>query len=67
MSWCASCGVALSGSAALCSLHVATYGGDWAVSNRIVCDLIHRRVEPPCLPAEERADWWVLLSSEVAR
>jgi hypothetical protein len=58
--------LALSGRTALCARHVTTYGGDWAVSNRIVCDLIHRRVEPPRLPAEERADWWVLLSSDVA-
>jgi hypothetical protein len=42
--------LALSGKAALCRHHTVAYGEDWAVSNRIVCDLIHRRVEPRVCP-----------------
>jgi hypothetical protein len=46
VSWCASCGLALSGKAALCRHHAVAYGEDWAVANRIICDLIHRGVVP---------------------
>ena len=66
MSWCASCGVALSGTAALCRHHAVVYGQDWAVANRIICDLIHRGSFPQRLSEAERADdaWW---REEVAR
>jgi hypothetical protein len=46
VSWCAFCGLALSGKAALCRHHAVAYGQDWAVANRIICDLIHRGVVP---------------------
>jgi len=50
VSWCASCGFALSGTAALCRHHAVVYDQDWAVANRIICDLIHRGVVPPASP-----------------
>jgi hypothetical protein len=46
MSWCASCGLTLSGTVALCRHHAVVCGQDWAVANRIFCDLIHRGVVP---------------------
>jgi hypothetical protein len=56
MSLCASCGLQLSGDAALCPHHHCVYGNDWAVANRIMCDFFHRRKVPPRLAQHDRAD-----------
>ena len=56
MSLCASCGLQLSGEAALCPHHHCVYGDDWAVANRIMCDFFHRKKVPPRLTATERDD-----------
>ena len=55
MSLCASCGLQLSGEAALCPHHHCVYGDDWAVANRIMCDFFHRKKIPPRLAQQERA------------
>jgi hypothetical protein len=48
MSICIACAVELPGVDALCPHHHTVYPDDgWAHWNRIVCDLIHRRIEPP--------------------
>jgi hypothetical protein len=60
MSWCASCGLALSGGSALCLHHAASYGEDWARANKIVCDLIHRGVAPARLPPEDLDNWYAI-------
>ena len=53
MSLCVSCGLRLSGTRALCPHHVVPNGDDWAKRNRIMCDLFHRKKEPPApLPNE---------------
>jgi hypothetical protein len=31
----------------MCAHHVASYGDDWAMSNRIMCDFLHRGVVSP--------------------
>lgn len=56
MSLCASCGLQLSGDSALCPHHHCVYGDDWAVANRIICNFIHRKIEPERLSAAERND-----------
>jgi hypothetical protein len=37
----------------MCAHHVASYGDDWAMGNRIMCDFLHRGVVSP--PPEQRA------------
>jgi len=56
MSLCVSCGLQLSGTAALCPHHHCVYGDDWAVGNRIMCDFFHRRRVPERLSRAERDD-----------
>ncbi len=56
MSLCASCGLQLSGDAALCPHHHCVYGDNWAAANRIMCDFLHRGKPPRRLDAAERAD-----------
>jgi hypothetical protein len=56
MSLCASCGLQLTGDAALCPHHHCVYGDDWAVANRIMCDFFHRGKVPPRLAVNERDD-----------
>jgi len=56
MSLCASCGLQLSGDAALCPHHHCVYGDDWAIANRIMCDFFHRGKLPPRLTQSERDD-----------
>jgi hypothetical protein len=51
---CAACSVELSDGGELCPHHHASFAGDhWAYWNRVMCDLIHRGIEPPVLPASE--------------
>ncbi len=58
MSLCASCGLQLLGDFALCPHHHyhCVYGDDWAVTNRVMCDFIHRKKVPVRLPPGERED-----------
>lgn len=55
MSLCASCGCQ-TGDNGICTFHHTVYGDDWAITNRIMCDLFHRGVVPPRLALEHRAD-----------
>ncbi|HYE19702.1 MAG TPA: hypothetical protein VEA69_14725 [Tepidisphaeraceae bacterium] len=56
VSICSQCGCALPGDVDLCTYHHTVYGDDWAVANRIMCDLFHRGKIPPRLTAAERAE-----------
>ena len=56
MSLCTSCGVSIPDDLALCSHHHMVNGDDWSVSNRIVCDFIHRGIVPPRLDEDKRND-----------
>ena len=57
MSLCASCGVPLAGDESLClHHHSGAYSDGWAMANRIVCDLVHRRIVPSRLSAADRDD-----------
>lgn len=59
MSLCASCGLQLTGDAALCPHHHCVYGDDWAVANRIMCDFFHRgKVPPRLMPSERDDEFW---------
>ena len=66
MSLCASCGLQLSGEAALCPHHHCVYGDDWAVANRIMCDFFHRKKVPPRLAQHDRDDDFWAHSAEAA-
>jgi hypothetical protein len=66
MSLCASCGLQLTGDAALCPHHHCVYGDDWAVANRIMCDFFHRGKVPSRLMAGERDDDFWAHASEAA-
>ena len=49
---------ALTGAVALgvCLYHTDAYGNQWAASNRLMCDLVHRQQMPPRLPVAEREE-----------
>ena len=50
---CAAGGVANPNNSSLCAHHHSAYGDEWAVANRVFCDLLHRRIEPaPVVLAE---------------
>lgn len=66
MSLCASCGLQLSGDAALCPHHHCVYGDDWAVANRIMCDFFHRKKVPPRLAQLDRDDDFWAHTAEAA-
>jgi hypothetical protein len=46
MSLCASCGSELSDGTSLCRHHHLSLEVGWAQSNRMVCDLVHRGIQP---------------------
>jgi hypothetical protein len=55
MSICIACAAELPSADALCPHHhTGAPGEEWARWNRIVCDLIHRGIEPP--PGDPTAD-----------
>ena len=54
MSLCAACGVEIPGDRTLCAHHETVGRDDWAESNRLMCDLLHRGRVPPRLPSAER-------------
>ncbi len=45
MSRCASCAATNPIAGEICAHHVSREP-DWAVANRVFCDLLHRRIEP---------------------
>lgn len=55
MSLCSVCGIRLGGDASLCAHHDVPAHG-WAAENRIMCDLLHRGIVPPRLPAVKLLD-----------
>lgn len=68
MSLCAACGLDIPGDAELCPHHqCASADEDWAVSNRILCDFLHRGKVPARLPASQRGDGVSAITSEAAR
>jgi hypothetical protein len=42
------CGLETDGSDALCAYHILGEHDDWAASNRIMCDVIHREIMHHC-------------------
>lgn len=53
---CSACGLQTNVDTSICSHHHLANGDDWAVSNRIICDLIHRRLAPIRLTLAQLAD-----------
>lgn len=53
MSLCASCGSELSDGTSLCRHHHLSLEVGWAQSNRMVCDLVHRGIQPARLAVRE--------------
>jgi len=67
MSLCSSCGLIAWGDVALCLHHHCITGDDWAASNRIWCDVLHRGKLPPRLTEAERDDnFWTARASGAA-
>jgi hypothetical protein len=60
------CGLELSGDVALCPHHHGVYEDDWAVTNRIMCDFLHRGKIPGRLTRQERADEFSTHAQEAA-
>lgn len=57
VSLCASCGLDISGDVGLCPHHHRVYSGhDWAATNRIMCDFLHRQRVPRRLTEAELDD-----------
>jgi hypothetical protein len=57
MALCAICGVTTISGEELCPYHPSsTTPEDWAASNRVLCDFIHRGVEPQRLALADRDD-----------
>lgn len=57
MSLCSQCGGSLSGddvARGVCAWHPIAFGDDWHVSNRIMCDFLHRKRVPPRLASSDR-------------
>jgi hypothetical protein len=46
----------MTGGAELCAHHHSGEGDDWAVANRIMCDLVHRKRTPARLVSRDRDD-----------
>lgn len=62
MSLCASCGSQLPDGEGLCRHHASAFSDDWARSNRILCDFIHRKAVPVRLALAERDDdFWAYI------
>ena len=53
---CVLCGSEASEGGALCAHHLFGIPDEWATSNRIMCDFLHRGVIPRRLSREERED-----------
>ena len=53
MSLCIVCGQSNPDRESFCSFHI-TAEEDWATANRIMCDFVHRAIEPRRLPACQR-------------
>ena len=65
MNRCAWCNVEMATGSGLCAHHDTSESG-WAASNRIMCDFLHRGLEPPRVGDGERdEDLWNCLA-EVA-
>ena len=56
MSTCASCGQPFVDESGLCAHHHFHAPDGWAVSNRIMCDFIHRKRVPLRVSFERRPD-----------
>lgn len=54
MASCPFCGNDPNNDQGVCSYHVNVYEDTWAVSNRIICDWLHRGLEPGRLGPNDR-------------
>jgi hypothetical protein len=54
MTTCALCGIEVAEDVPLCAHHLFGHEEDWAASNRVMCDFVHRGVIPRRLPREQR-------------
>lgn len=61
---CASCGAV--DASGMCLHHASDLSDNWSEANRIWCDLLHRGIEPPRLPAEERREFWETAAADAA-
>jgi hypothetical protein len=55
-SLCNECGATLTMVVGICPHHHLSEGDDWSRTNRIMCSLFHRGIEPPRLDERDRAE-----------
>lgn len=53
---CMQCGSETYNGAVLCAHHPTSHGDDYAEKARIMCDFIHRGIEPPPYALPDRAE-----------
>ena len=63
MSLCAYCGHPSSGSAGLCTHHALHDEADWAASNRVMCDFVHRGITTPAPIGREESSIELLVGT----
>jgi hypothetical protein len=56
VSLCALCGLTAFGDGDVCDHHADTIADTWALANRVICDLVHRKIAPQRLEPEEREE-----------
>ena len=56
MSLCAQCGSDAGYGVGICNYHVNAMDEQWAESNRIMCDFIHRKKEPVRVERQQREE-----------
>ena len=67
MALCAQCGLQLLPGNGLCRHHPHSYGADWAKSNRVMCDFLHRKKVLARLASDERDDsFWTHANQRAA-
>jgi len=53
---CVLCGLEVQDGGALCAHHLCGLAENWAATNRIMCDFVHRGIAPRRLSVEEREE-----------
>ena len=67
MALCVTCAQPTLTDQEVCAYHLFNQGDDWATSNRIMCDFLHRGIVPPVSCELEAFDDAVVLEEAVSR
>lgn len=63
MPLCPFCMLQISVNTEMCPHHISAQDSNWAKTNRIMCDLIHRGIAPPRLSEKERNDDFIVIDN----